>query len=222
MVAELPRPHPRRVLEPGLASASCETEGVRFNPTRLRWSLPVVLLVASAQAGLAQSPPLPPEWEVREQLKALEQGLERLRSLLEGVKPRDWVAKGAPEAYQTQFRSLGEEISYLKNSLERLSAEPERLTLALEVSLRFQAVEAVLSSLNEGVRRYQNPALADLLRETFAETAPNREKFRNYLVQLASAKEAELKVMHEEAQRCRTMLLRTPQPRPDKPNPQPR
>lgn len=178
----------------------------------------VVFLVVSPQAGLAQSPSLPPEWEVREQLKALEQGLERLNSLLAGVRPQDWVAQGAPEAYHTQLRSLAEEVGYLKNSLQRLSAEPERLTLALETLLRFQAVEAMLASVNEGVRRYQNPALADLLRETFAETAPKREKFRSYLVQLASAKEAELKVMHEEAQRCRTMLLRTPQPRPDKPN----
>lgn len=158
----------------------------------------------------AQSPSLPPEWEVRDNLQALRDGLARLRPLLSGVKPEDWVAKGAPATYQAQLRSLAEELGFLTDSLERLAAEPERLTLALEVHLRSMAVEAMLESLSEGVRKYQNPALADLLKGAYSETAPRREKLRSYLVQLASAKEAELKIMHEEAQRCRTMLLRTP------------
>jgi hypothetical protein len=158
----------------------------------------------------AQSPSLPPEWEVRDNLQGLREGLARLRPLLAGVKPEEWVAKGASTTYQDQLRSLAEELGFLTDTLERLAAEPERITLALEAHLRFLAVEAMLESVNEGVRKYQNPALADLLKGAFSETAPRREKLRGYLVQLASAKEAELKIMHEEAQRCRTMLLRTP------------
>ncbi|MCS6952336.1 MAG: hypothetical protein NZM33_05695 [Bryobacteraceae bacterium] len=187
----------------------------------VRWLTLTMLALGTTLASRAQSPSLPPEWEVREQLRTLEQGLQRLKSLLNGIRPEDWVSKGAPEAYEAQLRSLDNEIGYLGNSFQRLSEDPERLTLALEVWLRFQAVQALLESLNEGVRRYQNPALADLVRETFAETAPTREKLRGYLVQLAAVKEAELKVMHEEAQRCRTMLLRAPQTRQDpKSNPE--
>lgn len=172
-----------------------------------------LLLVTGPPWARAQSPSLPPEWEVRDNLQALREGLARLKPLLSGVKPEDWIAKGAPAAYQDQLRSLTEELGFLTNSLERLSAEPERLTIALEAYLRFLALETMLESVNEGVRKYQNPALADLLKGAFSETAPRREKLRSYLVQLVSAKEAELKIMHEEAQRCRTMLLRTPPPK---------
>lgn len=189
---------------------SCDTGSVTSLSKRVATWIGALALMAGPPLARAQSPSLPPEWEVRDNLQALREGLARLRPLLSGVKPEDWVAKGAPAAYQAQLRSLAEELGFLTDSLERLAAEPERLTLALEVYLRSMAVEAMLESLSEGVRKYQNPALADLLKGAYSETAPRREKLRSYLVQLASAKEAELKIMHEEAQRCRTMLLRTP------------
>lgn len=160
--------------------------------------------------AFAQSPGLPPEWEVRDSLTSLAEQVGRLKPILQEVNPEDWSRKGAPEAYQAQWKSIAAEIEYLMRSTKELSDQPERLTLALETLLRMQALESMLASINEGIRRYQNPALADLLRGVMSDNAVHREKLRQYVVQLAEVKEHELKVMHEEAQRCRASLSRQP------------
>ncbi len=64
-------------------------------------------------------------------------------------------------------------------------------------------LEVVLTSLVDGARKYQNPALADLLRSLMNENSASRQQLRQYIVDLAAAKEQELKVMDGEAQRCR-------------------
>lgn len=73
-----------------------------------------------------------------------------------------------------------------------------------------QAMESMLDSLEEGIRKYQNPALAELLRGAMTENAVHVEKFRQYIVQLAAVKEHEWTVMNEEAQRCRGQLSLQP------------
>ena len=77
-----------------------------------------------------------------------------------------------------------------------------------------QAVEAQIGSLVEGVRRYQNPAVGDLLVGVLAANSENRDQLRQYITDLAQSKEQEFRVVDQEAQRCRGNLMRQPAVRP--------
>lgn len=156
---------------------------------------------------------LPPEWEVRKEITALVQQARTLQPILREVKPEEWAKNGAPETYKTQLKSISSELEYVVRTADELSQEPERLTLALETYFRMQAMKSMLDSLEEGIRKYQNPALADLLQSAMSGNAIHSEKLRQYIVQLATVKEQEYKVMSEEAQRCRQMLTRQPPPK---------
>jgi hypothetical protein len=177
-------------------------------PRRVCWS--VVLATLWLPTAGAQTTDLPPEWEIRANLTSLVAGTERLKPLLEAARPEQWVQKGAAEAYQAQWKSITAEIGYIGRAAGELQQQPERLTLTLETYFRMQSLDSLLSSLNEGVRKYHNPALADLISGAMSANAPQREKLRQFIVQLAAAKEEQFKVMDQEAQRCRMMLSRQP------------
>jgi hypothetical protein len=172
----------------------------------------VCLCVAMACVWLptagAQSAGLPPEWAVKDNLAALAQQINGLKPLLDSVKPDQWTAQGAPEAYQAQWKSVVDEIGYVARTSGELSANPERLSLALEMYFRVQSLDQMAESLNAGIRKYQSPELADLIRERLSGTSTAREKMRQYIVLLAAVQEGQLKVMAEEAQRCRGTLSR--------------
>lgn len=159
-------------------------------------------------AAGAQPAGLPPEWEVQANLAALAQQVNGLKPLLDSVKPDQWTAQGAPEAYKAQWKSVVDEIGYARRTSGELSADPERLSLALELYFRVQSLDQMAESLNAGIRRYQSPELADLIRERLSGTSAAREKIRQYIVLLAAVKEGQFKVMDEEAQRCRGTLSR--------------
>ena len=170
-------------------------------------------------AAAAQTAGLPPEWETRKLLADFSAQVERLKPLLDKVNPESWLAAGAPEAYVAQWKATRKEADYLIRSAEILSEQPEKLTAALDVLFRTQIFESMLLSLADGVRRYQNPAVAQLLAGVNSENAENREKLRQYVIDLAAVKEQELAAMDKEAQRCRQMLMRPssaprPAPRP--------
>jgi hypothetical protein len=173
------------------------------------WCSAVLAVLWLPLAG-SQTTDLPPEWDVRANLASLVAQNQRLMPMLEAVKPEQWSQKGAPEAYQAQWKSIVAEIGYIGHAAGELERDPERLTLALETHFRQQSLDAMLNSLSEGISRYHNPALADLLRGAMTASAAEREKLRQYIVQLAAAQEQELKVMDQEAQRCRAMSSRQP------------
>lgn len=160
--------------------------------------------------ALAQSEGLPPVWDIREMLASLNESTERVKPLLEKIDPREWIAKGAPEAYVTQLESLRNEIGYVERAANELSQRPDRISKTLEVFLRLQAVEGMMASITEAVRRYQNPAVADLLQGVMDETSAQRQRLREYLVELVALKETEWKIADEEAQRCRAELANRP------------
>jgi hypothetical protein len=164
------------------------------------------LVCAGATAGRAQSAGLPPEWEVRDSLTALAKQTERLRPLIKAARPDEWSQKGAPDAYKAQWKSVIEEIDYVGRSAGQLSADPERLSLALETYFRTKSLGELIESLNEGVRKYQNPALADLIDPELNAVAAGGQKLKEYIVELAAVKENQFKVMDAEAQRCRVSL----------------
>ncbi|MGB9606585.1 MAG: hypothetical protein ACP5U2_05590 [Bryobacteraceae bacterium] len=173
------------------------------------WLVPILVALWATPFGLwGQAAGVPPEWEVRKQIDGLAAGLDRLKPVLEQVHPEQWVEHGAPEAYVAQAKTVRTELGYLKRSAEIFKEHPDRLTAVLDTFFRLDRFRMLLVSLEEGVRRYQNPDLADMLRAVFAESAPSREDLRQYLLDLAQLKEQELEVADREAQRCRDILIR--------------
>jgi hypothetical protein len=159
---------------------------------------------SAAPAGVSS------EWDVRKLLDNLNLQAEHLKPVIDQVNPEAWVSKGAPDAYIAQWKSAEAELRYFLSSSNSLSREPERLTLALDTYFRMQAMESTLGSLVEGIRKYQNPALAEIAQTFVAENSTNRDRLRQYISDLATQKEQEFQVADREAQRCRGMLLNQP------------
>jgi hypothetical protein len=150
------------------------------------------------------------EWDIRKLLESLDLEAQHLKPVVDQVKPEDWVAKGAPSAYVTQWKTAQAELRYLLSSSEALARQPEKLTLALDTYFRMQAMESTVGSVLEGVRKYQNPALANLMQGVLGENSANRDRLRQYVQDLAAQKEQEFQVADREAQRCRDTLVRQP------------
>jgi hypothetical protein len=172
------------------------------------------LLVTAAFFALVARGQAPPavsaEWDITQTLDSLSKQANRLKPILDQLTPQEWVAKGAPQAYVTQWRSAEDELKYLTNSVTALQKQTDRLTLAIDAYFRLQSVEARLNSLVDGVRNYQNPAVGDLLMGVLGENAANRDKLRQYITDLAANKEQEFQIVDKEAQRCRGQVSRTP------------
>ncbi len=166
------------------------------------WILPLALLAFQAQG-------LPPEWEVRNQLNSLAEHVERFQPLLANIEPEKW--NNAPAGYARQLQRVRDEIGYLVTTARSLARQPDRLTLAMETYFRMLAVDEMLRSMEAGIRKYQNPAVADLLQGLLADETADREKLKQYLLDLAADREAQFRVADEEAQRCRALLSRQPQ-----------
>ncbi len=173
-------------------------------------------LAFAAIAGLARAQSLPPEWEVRQQLADLVSQTERLGPLVKKIEPAQWAS--SPEAYVAQQASILKQIQYISQVVASLARQPERMTLALDVYFRLQALEGQVLSFTDGIRRYQNPAVADLLASLTNETAASRERLREYVKELVAMREQERDILEKEAQRCRSLAPRvTPAPKPKVP-----
>lgn len=155
----------------------------------------------------AQSGGVSTEWDVRQLLDALATQTQHLKSVIGQVKTEEMIANGAPSTYITQWNSAQTELKYLLGSVETLAKQPERMPLALDCLFRMQAMETSLGSVFEGMRKYQNPALADLLQAVVNENSANRDRLKQYVRDLAVQKEQEYQVADKEAQRCRGALL---------------
>jgi len=165
---------------------------------------------AEADQGVAS------EWDARKLIDALSTQAQHLKPIMDQVQPTEWLSKGAPDAYVAQWKSTEAQLKYLIGSSEAFSRQPERLTLGLETYFRMQSVESALGSLTEGVRKYQNPALASIMQSVIAENSANRDRLRQYLQDLAKQKEEEFQVADREAQRCRAAMLGQPAPKTKK------
>ncbi len=164
----------------------------------------------------AQSGGLAPEWEVRKDLTTLAAHVEALKPILAKVMPQKW--EGAPAAYAAQGKRIDAEIDYLLTTGKALAERPDKLTAALTTYFRMQSVDLMLRSYAEGIRKYQNAAVADLLLGAVSTAAADREKLHQYIMDLAADKEAQFRVIDEEAQRCRGQLSRQPRSAPRNPD----
>lgn len=150
------------------------------------------------------------QWDVRAILKEISDHAGRLVPVLDTVQPSTWANPGAPEAYETQWKSTRAQTQALQGDAKALMKNPEKLSEAMKVFFRMQSVEFMLGSLGAGVRRYDNPAKADQLASHAAENGGNRERFQQHIVELAARLEEEYEIMDYEAQRCRAIISRQP------------
>src|SRR5690348_15881322 len=177
----------------------------------------LLLLLTLAALVRAQ---VPAAEDASQTIAAFSAQAQRLKPILDQLTPPDWVKDGAPPTYVDQWKNARQELGTLSNTLQALSMAPERMPLALDAYFRLQDIESRLSSLTEGVRKYQNPAVGELLAGVIAENAANRDRLRQYITDLAAQKEQEFSVVDKEAQRCRTTVNRAAPPKPAAPKPQ--
>ncbi len=173
--------------------------------------------------ALAQTPPpaepsVAPVWDTSKVVAAFSNQASRLKPILDQLTPKDWVSKGAPQGYVSQWEEVRKELDYVTQSAKSFENDPERLTLALDTYFRWQRLASDLASLVEGVRRYQNPAVGDLMVAVLGENSANRDLLQEHITDLAAQNEQEFAVADQEAQRCRGTVTRTPaRPAPAKP-----
>ncbi len=161
----------------------------------------------------AQERAMTPEWDIRAVLKEISAHAGRLVPLLDKTDPAAWTDRDASQTYSAQWKSCRTQAQALSSDALDLVRNPEQVTVALKVFFRMQSLEFSLNSFGLGVRKYQNPALADLLAGVAAENGANRERFQKYIVELAGQREQEYKIMDHEAQRCREFLSHQPAPK---------
>ena len=175
----------------------------------MKYALPVVSL-GVLFSSLACSQGVSAPWDISQTLSALTEQADRLHPLLDQLTPEQWVARGAPAVYTAQWQGARNELGYMVTAAKAMQKQPEKLTLGLETLFRLQAVESQVNSLVDGVRRYQNPAVGDLLLSVMGANSANRDQLRQYITDLAQTKEQEFQIVDQEAQRCRGTLLRQP------------
>jgi hypothetical protein len=152
----------------------------------------------------------PAEPLVLDAIHAIAQHAARLLPMLDQVRAKEWVAQGAPEAYIAQVDSARSQIQTIGTEMEALTQHSDRMQECIRGLFRVQAFHGSLDSLLGGLRKYQNPALADLIQSVAAEDQSAIEKLQTYVLELADEKEQEFKVVEHEAQRCRATLSKQP------------
>ena len=146
------------------------------------------------------------DWEIAATLQAVGVHADRLLPMLEKIDVSAWVEKGASDTYLAQLQSSKVQARALVENAKMLAASPQKLSASLELFLRMNGLETMLTSLEEGIRKYQGPADATAVASLEAENGVNRERFQRYIVELAAQRERELEVMDHEAQRCRAIV----------------
>ncbi len=172
----------------------------------------VGLACATLLAGQTPQKPagLATEWDIAVVLGEISAHAGRLLPALDKVDARSWIAKGASQTYAELLDSSRQQAKAIEDGAKALAADPEKLSAVLEVYFRIEGLETMLGTLEDGLRKYQNPADAQALASQAAENGVNRDRLRTYLTNLASDKERQLEVMDREAQRCRAQLSAQP------------
>jgi hypothetical protein len=174
------------------------------------------LLLSCAAVAFAQAPaPQPPagliaSWEIAPVLQEISAHAGRVLPELDKLNAEAWVAQGASDTYSRQLESSKQQARAIVDAAKALAQNPEKLSASLELLFRIQALESMIGSLSEAVRKYQTPADAQALVGLSAENGANRERFQAYIVNLAAEREQDLIVMDREAQRCRALVTQTP------------
>jgi hypothetical protein len=167
-------------------------------------------LIFSCGAFSQQTAPTITDEDVTVIVNRISQRAARIEPMLEQLHPNDWIAKGASDTYLAQWNSIRAQFSAIQSDMSDLSQHPERLPDSMKALFRVQATQQALGSLMGGVRKYQNPALADLIESVAAEANGDIDRFEKHLLELADEKERQFTVVDREAQRCRSILSNQP------------
>lgn len=181
----------------------------------MRLVLSSLLCLPFAALCCAQTPApagLEPDWDIRAILDEMSAHAGRLQPVLARIDANSWLAKGASETYVAQLQSSKDQAQAIADGAKALTKNPEKVSACLELYFRITGLEDMLGSLGDGIRKYQDPALAQALASLSAENGANRNRFRDYIVNLAAQREQECEVMDHEAQRCRGVLATLPPP----------
>jgi hypothetical protein len=170
----------------------------------------VVLVPLALCAQQADSPDPISEDQIKAALAGVSQHAARIEPMLRQLNPPDWVAKGAPQTYVTQWNAALSQIQSIQLDMTNLSQHPDRMPEGLKALYRIGSYHQGLRSLMGALRRYQNPALADLIESVAAEDQSDVDRMQQYLLELASDKERQFNVVNTEAQRCRGILSKQP------------
>lgn len=151
-----------------------------------------------------------PAWDVRATMTQLVSQVQRYKAVIDQLQVREWVGKGASEAYLRQQQVVNAEVGHLATVSTQLVDQPEKLSLALDAYFRLQTLESITASLSEAASRYQDHPIGDKLSALMNENAATRVKLRQYILDLSLIKEQEYSVAEKEAQRCQATLNRNP------------
>lgn len=174
----------------------------------MRMGISIAAFLIAGLAGAQQQPGIQNAWDIHKTLTAIALLADRVSPALDQIHPETW--NGAPEGYRAQATTCRNEVRALASEARKLDQNPEKLTDALQLLFRIRAAETVLASFGEGLRKYSNPPMADMLHAVIAENAVNKDRLQEYILELATAREQEFRVADREAQRCRQALSRQP------------
>jgi len=155
-------------------------------------------------------------------LNRIAQRAVRVRPMLDQVHAQEWIAKGAPDTWAVQLAGVTQQIGAIESDMTNLSQHPEQMRECMQALFRVQAYHRTLDSVMAGLRKYQNPALAELIQSVAGEDQDDLARLQEYILDLANQKEQEFLVVDHEAQRCRALISREPAPAqksPRRPNP---
>jgi len=169
-----------------------------------------IVLLLFAGSARAQQAGMQNVWDIHKTLAAIASYADRLAPFVDQIHPENW--NGAPDGYIAQAKTCRNEVRAAAAEARKLDQNPEKLTEALQLLFRIRAMETVLASFSDGLRKYSNPPMADMLNSAVAENAANKDRLQQYILELAIAREQEFRVADEEAQRCRQTLSRQPYP----------
>ncbi len=180
--------------------------------TVLFWAAALHAQTPAPQAPAAAGAGLEPAWDIAVVLQEMSTHASRLLPVLDKVNVKSWLEKGASETYAAQLQSSKDQAKALADGAKALARSPEKLSASLELFFRIEGLQTMLTSLEDGIRRYQGPQTAQQLASLDAEGGANRERFRRYIVNLAAEREQQFEVMDREAQRCRGILTQPSPP----------
>ncbi len=179
------------------------------------FALSVLSLGAQTASPPKQSAPpiagLETPWDARQIVAQVEKNDEKLRPVLANLNPQRWYdEKGAPSTYILQWQTAQQQLRDVAATTQLLEQKIESLPLALDLYFRLEALDVTARSLSEGAQHYADRATAEQFSALLAQNFTSRERFRDYIRDLAASTEQNFKVADEEAQRCRALLSQPP------------
>jgi hypothetical protein len=173
--------------------------------------LPVFFVILVATVASAQQARIPIDSsEVPSIATKISDRSEHLKPMFGQVHISEWIEKGAPETYNSQWNSLVQQNQAIETDMKDIAAHPEGVQDVMRALFRVHRFDSDLNALLIAVRRYQDSALADLIESVAVGDQASVEKMQQYALDLADATEKQLSIEDEEAQRCRGSLASQP------------